>query len=401
MTAAAGIPSERIAPRIPPAMAIGLGVSLLLHAGVAWWLGVIPASSRASWFPIPSEEVAPPDADDPLSLGMDVPQNASIAWLGVRENPLEGPAPESEVEQAQLSPTPGEQAEPEPQPVPPPAEPAPETIEPTTQPTPQPVADPVPEPVPEPVSPPTSEAPTQTQPSPEDVPPVTQPPAPVPEEPVAPTQPDQPTIESAPVEPEVILPVPDPREMGPPEPTPEQRAAADAAANPEQSPPPAPTPAPASTPAQPAPTRVPTPQGVPGELDERASDAAMRRRAREFDVKDLGRPLQAAGDLQLTTVRPIWSLQVRNAYSPRRNPFIEIRFGADGRVRLARFVPLADGTVGSGYEEVDQPLLNAVYRWTARGPAISSLDPRDPDATHDIVMRFLLVPSVPGDRGDD
>lgn len=392
MTAAAGIPSDRVGSRVPPAMAIGLGVSLLLHAGVAWWLGVIPATSRASWFPMPPAEVLPPDPDDPLRLGMDVPQNASIAWLGVLENPIEAAAPESEVEQAQLSPTPGEQPEPEPEPAPPPTEP---TAEPVTEPITEPVIDPVPEPVP----PPTIEPPPVTQAPPEEVPAVVPPPVTEPAEPAPPAQPEQPTIEPGPTEPEVILPVPDPREMGPPEPTPEQRAEADAAAAAEQAPPPPPvTPTP---PAQPAPTRPPTPQGAPGELDERASDAAKRRTARELPIDRLGRPLQASGDLQLNTVRPTWSLQVRNAYSPRRNPFVEIRFGADGRVKLARFVPLADGTVGSGYEEVDQPLLNAVYRWTARGPAIAALDPRDPDSTHDLVMRFLLVPSVPGDRDDE
>ncbi len=380
----------------------GLAVSVLLHAGVAWWLGVMP--SRTVWFPIPPAQTEAEDAPQPLTLGMDIPENASIAWLGVLENPVEAAAPESEVDQAELSPTPGAEPTPEVSPpdlVEPVEEPVQEAAEPApvspverpeAEPVPaaEPPAEPVLQPEPEPAVEPQPEEPAPLQPLeiPDDprapvLPPEATDPAPgepVPvEEPRAETPPDEPTP-TEPVERGV---------MGPPEPTPQQRAAE----------------APIETPAQPAPARPtqrpPTPAGAPGELDERASDAAMRRTARELPIDRLGRPLQASGDLQLTTVRPTWSLQVRNAYSPRRNPFIEIRFGADGRVRWARFVPLADGTVGSGYEEVDQPLLNAVFRWTARGEAIEALRDRGPGATHDIVMRFLLVPAVPGERDEE
>jgi hypothetical protein len=382
----------------------GLAVSVLLHAGVAWWLGVMP--SRTVWFPIPPVEAQadPEDAPEPMTLGMDIPENASIAWLGVLENPIEAAAPESEVDQAELSPTPGaepmpevsppELVEPVVEPVQEPAEPAPAL--PVERPVAEPPAEPVPQPEPEPVveSQPEEPAPLQPLEIPDDprapvVPPEVA--EPVPGEPVPV---DEPRVETLPIEPEPE-PEPEPIEpvergvMGPPEPTPEQRAAEEPV---EVSPAPEP-----SRPTQ----RPPTPAGAPGELDERASDAAMRRTARELPIDRLGRPLQASGDLQLTTVRPTWSLQVRNAYSPRRNPFVEIRFGADGRVRWARFVPLADGTVGSGYEEVDQPLLNAVFRWTARGEAIEALRDREPGATHDIVMRFVLVSAVPGERDEE
>jgi hypothetical protein len=361
---------------------------------VAWWLGVMP--SRAVWFPIPPMEVQADaeDAPEPMTLGMGIPENASIAWLGVLENPVEAAAPESEVDQAELSPTPG--AEPMPEVSPPEMV---EPVEPTLAPVPEPISEPVMQPVPDPP------AATVVEPEPV-VEPVRTPAQPlqpldVPEDPRAPTLPPEITDpvepeaspEAEPVVPMVTEPVErvEPGVMGPPEPTAEQRAAEE--------------PVEVSPAAQPAPARPtqrpPTPAGAPGELDERASDAAMRRTARELPIDRLGRPLQASGDLQLTTVRPTWSLQVRNAYSPRRNPFVEIRFGADGRVRWARFVPLADGTVGSGYEEVDQPLLNAVFRWTARGEAIEALRDRGPGATHDIVMRFVLVSAVPGERDEE
>lgn len=344
----------------PWAMAAGVGVSVLAHAGAAWWLGVVP-SSAATGPPTPVQvdqaDPAEPPPDAPR-LGLDLPHNASIAWLGVREDPLEGRSPESEVEQAQLSPAPGETptpavppptlVPPQPEPEPAAAEPAPD--QPASRATPPALAPPEP-----------AESPVLTLPEPRD-------------------PPDEPA--------ERLTEPPDPQE-----PTPEPRA--DPA---EMGPPAPPRPRPAEPPAEPTP---PAPEGSSGEPDPRAADAAMRRRADPVDVSRLGRPLQASGDLEITTVRPTWSLQVRNAYSPRRNPFMEIRFGRDGRVRSARFVPLPDGTRGSGYAEVDQPLLNAVYRWTAKGKAIERLDPDDPDATHGVVMRFLLVAPPPGEDEDE
>ncbi len=354
MTRAAPIapPGDRAT---PVAMAAGVAISLLAHAAAAWWLGVAPVGTAAST-PTPVEIDQPAPADppsDPPRLGLEMPRNASIAWLGVREDPLEGQAPESEVEQAQLSPAPGE--------TPTPAVPPPTLVPP--QPRPEPESQPPPP------TPAASDAtpPALAPPEPSDAPLLT-----LPEPPDHPA--DRPTEPIGPPE-----PAPSPADMGPPAPPPPE---------------PAPAPPPAEPPARPTP---PAPEGAPGEPDPRAADAAMRRRAEALDVSRLGRPLQASGDLEITTVRPTWSLQVRNAYSPRRNPYMEIRFGPDGRVRLARFVPLPDGTRGSGYAEVDQPLLNAVYRWTAKGEAIDRLDPDDPDATHDVVMRFLLVGPPPGE----
>ncbi len=363
----------------PVTLGVGLAVSLLLHAGAALWLGFAPA--RAAAFPASKIEADVERLPDPLRLGMDIPRNASIAWLGVLENPVEAAAPESEVDQAELSPVPGAVPVPEVSP--------PEVVEAVEEPVEEPLE--IMPPVAPVVVPPAAEEPVGgpvIEPEPEPEPPVEPaaepdpaPPELVTEQPIAPTVPPE-MNEPNPAEP---VEATEAGVMGPPEPTPEERVSeARAEARPVQ-----PTP------------RPPTPEGAPGELDERASDAAMRRTARELPVERLGRPLQASGELQLTTVRPVWSLQVRNAYSPRRNPFIEIRFGGDGRVRWARFVPLADGTEGSGYEEVDQPLLNAVFRWRASGPAIEALRGREPGATHDIVMRFLLVSPVPGERDEE
>lgn len=400
MTDAAAHPTgtNALPDRTAVSLGIGVAVSLVLHAGLAWSLGVVPGRSGEDARPVPVVQQppeAPEEEADPLRLGMDIPENASIAWLGVLENPVEAESPESEVDQAALAPVIGEEPspdvaappiEPERPPVEP-VEPAPEVTDPPPPPAlPTEPLPPVPEPpapvVPEPLRVPVEEGPPEILPElvPTEPPELTEPIEPA--DPVEPTDPVEPAEQ---LEPTDQAEPGDPGVMGPPAPEASERDPADAS--------------PPALPPQPArPTeRPPTPEGAPGELDERASDAAMRRTARELPVERLGRPLQASGDLQLTTVRPTWSLQVRNAYSPRRNPFVEIRFGADGRVKLARFVPLPDGTRGSGYEEVDQPLLNAVYRWRATGKAIEALDAGDPESTHEIVMRFLLVPSVPGE----
>lgn len=371
--------------RPPIALGAGLAVSVLLHLGAAWWLGVIPSNAG------PTGRFAPPPADsvepeEPApTLGLDLPENASIAWLGVLSDPAEGVAPESETDQAALTPTPGQapsRAEPAAPAEPPepaeqadPTEPA-ETTDPAAPAETAPPLEPVP-------------ATEGTVPEPLDLPDLTTDESP---EPVLPVPVEAPATEPGPARPDpaAMEPAPaDPGPMGPPRP-PEELLEARRRAERAESP---------AEPAAQSDSR-PAAEGTPGETDPRAADAAMRRRARELDVSRLGRPLQASGDLRLNTVRPDWSLRVRNAYSPRRNPFVEIRFGADGRVRLARFVGMPDGTRGSGYEEVDQPLLNAVYAWTAEGAAIEKLAGEGPDATLDLVMRFLLVPPVRGD-GDE
>tara|TARA_R110000782_G_scaffold73091_6_gene146147 strand:+ start:2252 stop:3376 length:1125 start_codon:yes stop_codon:yes gene_type:complete len=374
-------------------MIAGLAVSLLAHAGAMWMVGRVQAASARSepheLAPIPPD-LAPPEEDPPLRLGMDIPQNASIAWLGVLENPVEADAPESEVDQAALTPVVGAQpaapAEPMPQietetppqteppieqPPPDPAEPAPSEPRPTEPLVETPATEPAVEPATQAPPGPPLEArprpfPSETEPGDGDLP--------AQNEPSEPASPAESSSEPAPA------PQPaEPQIMGPPEPPPQ----------------PAPEPAPAPT--VPTPAQRPSDAGAPGVEDQRAADAAKRRTARDLRTDLLGQPLQASGDLNFKTVRPTWSLQVRNAYNPRRNPVVEIHFGPDGRVALAEFVPQPDGTRGSGYEEVDQPLLNAIYRWTATGKAIDALDPEDENARVSVVIRFLITSPPRGD----
>ena len=54
-------------------------------------------------------------------------------------------------------------------------------------------------------------------------------------------------------------------------------------------------------------------------------------------------------------------------------------------MRRARFLPGRS----TGEASVDQPLLDAIYRWTAKGEALARLTD-DPDDTVAITMRIIM-----------
>lgn len=140
-----------------------------------------------------------------------------------------------------------------------------------------------------------------------------------------------------------------------------------------------------SPPAAPPPASSPPPDplgtGV-GEKDSRQSDAAALREA--VDIIP-GRPGAAKG-LRIDTVRPVWSTTTRLTARP-KDAVVEIEFARDGSVAHARF--LADKT--TGYEDVDGPLLDAIYRWTASGEPLRALPVQEPPAGITIVVRVLFT----------
>lgn len=119
----------------------------------------------------------------------------------------------------------------------------------------------------------------------------------------------------------------------------------------------------------------------PGERDDREADASAT-----LDSIDVipGRPAAAKG-LRIQTSRPQWSMTTKLTARP-GNPSIRITFGPTGRVSSAEFVR----GKSTGYPDVDQPLLNAIYRWTARGEAIDKLNPTDPRSGVSITVNILL-----------
>lgn len=119
----------------------------------------------------------------------------------------------------------------------------------------------------------------------------------------------------------------------------------------------------------------------PAELSEAESDASSLKEAL---VVAPGKVLAAKG-MQVTTVRPRWSITTLATTLP-KNPTLRVTFGRTGKVVRADF--LAGQTTGS--ENVDGPLLNAVYRWTAKGGDLAKIPPDQPGAGVTIIVRLLL-----------
>lgn len=119
------------------------------------------------------------------------------------------------------------------------------------------------------------------------------------------------------------------------------------------------------------------PRGVPrsglgaGEEAEAMSDAAALETA--IEIKP-GKVMAGKG-IQIRTVRPEWAITTRLRASP-RNPVVKLTFGKSGRVIRASFVE----NQTTGDREVDGPLLDALYRWTARGETIDKLPTPRPNA---------------------
>lgn len=384
-----------------PGLATGLVISLLAHGVVAWWLvDAANANPSQDIGEDPSMPMPPPPPPDPLGK-IDANQ-ASIAWLGVQSNPTEGRAPESEVDQAALSPLPGLESVANPPPMPQKVDESPEISEPAQpemQQEPQPESQQAPEsePITEP-APVLPAEPTPQKPVEETSPPAQEPielppigpslvskpnPAepdraePVPTEP-KPSEPDQTQpgqaepqpdseTETKPVNEPVVEPTTEP--MGPPAP-PIDRPVSPQPVQPEP----------------PQPTQQPTAPGEPAELSDRQADLA-RREALDYDT-DTNRPLASEG-LEIKTVRPDWPVIVRQSFRP-RNPVVLIHFGANGKVKRVDFLRETNGAKGTGIRAVDGPIIDAVYRWTAKGARIESLDRTDPNAEFVVSIRMIL-----------
>ncbi|RMH12228.1 MAG: hypothetical protein D6695_07230, partial [Planctomycetota bacterium] len=121
---------------------------------------------------------------------------------------------------------------------------------------------------------------------------------------------------------------------------------------------------------EPAPTPSPAATGRPGIADPRESDASSLEKPLEYKP---GKPLAGKG-IEITTVRPDFGTTVRMLANP-DNPLIIIEFKPDGSVARARFARSGGRTLNTGNSFVDGAILDAVYRWKARGEALEQLEP--------------------------
>jgi hypothetical protein len=116
----------------------------------------------------------------------------------------------------------------------------------------------------------------------------------------------------------------------------------------------------------------------PGQISEKESDAASIEQM--LTVRP-GMPAAAEG-LEIITRRPNFTRLTRVTAAP-GNPIVRIFFkrtGTVGRVELLR---------SSGSDDVDGPVLNAVYNWRAKGKALDDL-PNRPTAGITLTVTIVL-----------
>lgn len=128
----------------------------------------------------------------------------------------------------------------------------------------------------------------------------------------------------------------------------------------------------------------PLPPGSrPGEKANKVSDAVALKGAIKVSP---GRPAAGQG-LEIDTVRPEWGKTVQMLAVP-RNPVVAVTFKKDGTVKEAEFWR----GMSTGWDAVDEPLLNAIFAWTAKGKKLDDLPPDDENGLtvlFDITLRGI------------
>jgi len=84
--------------------------------------------------------------------------------------------------------------------------------------------------------------------------------------------------------------------------------------------------------------------------------------------------------LRIKTIRPRFSAVTQVSAVP-ANPLVRVSFNREGQVISARFIR------STGYADVDGPILASLYRWSAAGALLRTLDERIT-----IQVRLILLP---------
>jgi hypothetical protein len=118
----------------------------------------------------------------------------------------------------------------------------------------------------------------------------------------------------------------------------------------------------------------------PGTKSEKEADASSTTASIEIRP---GQPAAAQG-LDITTRRPNFTRLTRVVASPERNPLFKVTFNYRGVVTKVKLLE------SSGVKDVDEPVINAIYQWTAKGKALAELTSEDPTSGLTISVRILL-----------
>lgn len=120
-------------------------------------------------------------------------------------------------------------------------------------------------------------------------------------------------------------------------------------------------------------------ENATGFLSDRDSDAAAIKQAISVNP---GKPLAAKG-LRIQTVRPKWSTYTLATANP-NDVVVRIWFDGTGRVTKAKIIQ------SGGRDDVDRPILDAVYNWRAVGEQLSTIR-NQPGGTVQLVFRIDLT----------
>tara|TARA_R110002073_G_scaffold118918_4_gene259051 strand:+ start:2483 stop:3658 length:1176 start_codon:yes stop_codon:yes gene_type:complete len=366
-------------------LGVGVCLSLAVHLGVGLGASEYFASSAISKkhedraIAMEPERTDRVESRDELRLGMEESKVASINWLGVVENPEVGDVPEAEVEQAEFtrqigdsevttSPEPQVQVQPPEQPPEQPADlaavlnPVQEVVDEVQS---EVVAEPIEQALTEQieleVETKEAEALIEVQP-----------------EPVEKEQVEQEVVESVDSETEAT-------ELAPTKESSEEPVEVESAETGQPADKPTAKPEQAVEDSQEVTPRV---AGKAGEQSEKESAASKIKRALRVDGADLHKPIVGKG-IELTTVEPRFPASVRFRELP-RNPVLIIRFNGLGRVIKVSFLTEGRRVYDTGVKGVDEPLINAVYQWRAKGKEIEALDAKDPESFLEIPMRITF-----------
>ncbi len=113
-----------------------------------------------------------------------------------------------------------------------------------------------------------------------------------------------------------------------------------------------------------------------GEVSEKESDASSLEDP--IEVRP-GRPAAAEG-IELITRRPQFSRYTRTVAAP-RNPLLRVTFDPRGVVVDVQLIR------SSGFNDVDDPVVNAVFQWQARGERLKRAGPAGLTLTVEILLR--------------
>jgi len=326
-------------------VSVSIVVSVLLHlfAAAVLFSVQLPGGSMSKPSVASERLIAPIEKEDELRLGLNEAESASIDWLGIQQpEAVVGEAAISETDQAAQAVVVGESQEVVSEEAP--VEPVEEAIEVAAV---------------EPVEQPTEEAIDQVKELVERV--------------ALPVEEIEASAEKGVVVAEAVVQ----EEVGEEnEQTEVKKAEASEVVEPSE----------AREPVDPKP--APVPSGTSGVLSKREVVATRIERAIEIDPHKPNTPIVGKG-MEILTIRPRYTAAVRLSAVP-ANPVVVMWFDGSGKVSKAEFVRDGKKVYSSGVSGVDQPLLNAIYQWRAKGKRIDALDADDPESLVEVSIKIVF-----------